>query len=88
MWEAICWCCRNGVGQFHFGRTEPKNEGLLQFKRAWGPVEGKLSYYKYDLRSNSFVAAKSGSKTSYEAFKVLPIPILRLAGHLLYRHVG
>ena len=39
MWEAIRWCCKNGIQSISFGRTEPENEGLLQFKRGWGTVE-------------------------------------------------
>jgi CelD/BcsL family acetyltransferase involved in cellulose biosynthesis len=88
MWEAIRWCCRNGIRALGFGRTEPENEGLLQFKRGWGAVEGRLQYHQLDLRSNRFVGETAGPNTSYAAFKTLPLPMLRLAGHLLYRHVG
>jgi hypothetical protein len=88
MWEAIRWCCRNGINNFSFGRTEPENEGLLQFKRGWGAIESRLQYYKFDLSANCFTAEKAVLKTSYAAFKALPLPMLRLAGHLLYRHVG
>ncbi len=88
MWEAIRWCCRNGATQFHFGRTELKNAGLIQFKRGWGAIENKLSYYKYDLRSGSFVTGESGPKSSYEVFKRIPQPVLRVVGNMLYRHVG
>jgi len=88
MWEAIRWFCRNGFRSLHLGRTEPENEGLMQFKRGWRPADGKVAYHKYDLRARRFVAGKSGPKTSYTMFKLLPVPVLRIAGHLLYRHVG
>jgi lipid II:glycine glycyltransferase (peptidoglycan interpeptide bridge formation enzyme) len=88
MWEAIRWCCRNGVRTFSFGRTEPDNEGLLRFKRGWSATEQRLSYYTYDFKRNGFAAPKAGTNTSYEVFKMLPLPMLRLAGNLLYRHVG
>jgi hypothetical protein len=88
MWEAIRWFCRNGFRSLHFGRTEPANEGLLQFKRGWRPADGKLAYYRYDLKAKRFPAGKSKLKTSYEVFKMLPVPMLRIAGNLLYRHVG
>jgi hypothetical protein len=88
MWEAIRWCCRNGIRTFSFGRTEPGNEGLLQFKRGWGAAEQKLSYYRFDLKANAFSAGASGLKTSYAVFKCMPAPLLRLAGALMYRHVG
>ncbi len=88
MWKAIQWFASNGFESFSFGRTEPGNNGLLQFKRGWGAKEKKLNYYKYDLKHDSFVSAKSGTKSSYSLFKMLPIPMLRIAGNFLYRHVG
>jgi hypothetical protein len=88
MWEAIRWCCRNGIRSFSFGRTEPENEGLMRFKSGWGAKRDLLNYHKFDMCFNRFVGDKAGLKTSYAAFKTLPIPMLRLAGHLLYRHVG
>jgi lipid II:glycine glycyltransferase (peptidoglycan interpeptide bridge formation enzyme) len=88
MWAAIKWACRSGMTDFHFGRTEPGNQGLLQFKRGWGASEEELSYYKYDLKKNRFLSNKSGPKSSYRVFKMMPEPLLRLTGNLLYRHVG
>ena len=88
MWQAIKWCCRNGFKRFSFGRTEPENQGLLQFKRGWGTKEDKINYYKYDLKSGCFVTKASGPKTSYHFFRHMPSPLLRLTGNLLYRHVG
>jgi hypothetical protein len=88
MWEAIRWCCRNGIRTFSFGRTEAGNEGLLQFKRGWGAVEQKLNYYRYDLKAGAFTSGAAGPRTSYKLFKLMPAPLLRLAGELMYRHVG
>jgi hypothetical protein len=88
MWKAIEWCAENGFKSFSFGRTEPENEGLLQFKRGWGAKEKNLNYYKYDLIKDSFVSDKSGAKSSYNLFKMLPLPVLKLTGNILYRHVG
>ena len=88
MWEAIRWCAANGFKGFSFGRTEPENKGLLQFKRGWGTREDHLNYYKFDFREKCFLSKKSGLKTSYHFFRHLPLPLLRLTGSLLYRHVG
>lgn len=89
MWEAIRYYTENGCKSFCFGRTEPENTGLLQFKRGWGAEEYMINYYKYDLRRNSPV--KDISKLhgfQNRIFSNMPIPILKLAGSLLYRHVG
>jgi lipid II:glycine glycyltransferase (peptidoglycan interpeptide bridge formation enzyme) len=88
MWEAISWCTANGFNSLSFGRTEPENHGLLQFKRGWGTREEKLNYYKYDLKKECFLSKKKGIKTSYNFFRLMPALLLRLAGNLLYRHVG
>ena len=88
MWEAIKWHYLNGFKIFNFGRTELKNKGLLQFKRGWGTKEEILNYYRYDLIKEDFVTKKAGIKSSYNVFKFLPIPFLRMTGNLLYRHIG
>lgn len=88
MWEAIRWCCRHAVRSFSFGRTEPENEGLLQFKRGWGTSESTLTYYRYDLRVNRFVAGTTSAGKLNGLFSRMPVPVLRMAGNLLYRHMG
>jgi hypothetical protein len=89
MWEAIRHYASGGLRRFDFGRTEPGNEGLLQFKRGWGAEERSINYYRYDLRRDRFVAkslAVAGAHTTY--FRHMPMPLLKLAGTLLYRHMG
>ena len=88
MWQAIKWYCRNGYNAFNFGRTEPENQGLLQFKRGWGANEQIINYYKYDIKKNCFQTKGPKIKSSYNLFKFMPTPILRITGNLLYRHVG
>jgi len=88
IWEAIKWHCLSGFKIFNFGRTELNNKGLLQFKRGWGTKEEILNYYKYDLKKDCFLNRAAGIKSSYNFFRFLPIPFLRLTGNLLYRHVG
>lgn len=88
MWEAIKWYARNGFISFSFGRTEPENKGLIQFKRGWGTGEETIYYYKYDLKTDAFVKDSSRIKSSYMVFNRLPLPLLKLTGRILYRHVG
>ena len=88
MWKAIKLYAKNGFKSFSFGRTEHENQGLLQFKRGWGVKEEVLSYYKYDLKKNCFVTYKTGPKSSYSFFKIMPNALLKMTGNLLYRHVG
>jgi lipid II:glycine glycyltransferase (peptidoglycan interpeptide bridge formation enzyme) len=89
MWEAIRRSIANGYRNLCLGRTEPENKGLLQFKRGWGTVEETLPYYKYDFRRNTFVQDSAKiSRFHTRAFGAMPIPILKVAGNLLYKHVG
>ena len=89
MWEAIKWYCRNGYTHFCFGRTEPENDGLRQFKNGWGTQEHEIRYYKYDLLRNEFIGESSRTAHQYKkVFTRMPIPALKVAGQLLYRHMG
>jgi predicted N-acyltransferase len=89
MWEAIKWCSQNGIRSVSLGRTEPENDGLLQFKRGWGAQELSIPYYKYDMRSGRFVNESVGFLDGHKTIiHRLPIPLLRVAGSVLYRHIG
>ena len=89
MWEAIRHSVRSGHRSFSFGRTEPGNKGLVQFKRGWGAEESAINYFKYDLREKAFIKDKLQLTGFHnKVFAHTPIPLLRLAGSLLYRHVG
>ncbi len=89
MLEAIRWYSQNGYKSLCFGRTEPENQGLLQFKSGWGTTEQQINYYKYDLKKNSFVPSSSKASGFHnKVFRKMPIPVLNSIGNILYRHVG
>lgn len=43
-WEAIRWAVAVGCQTFDFGRTDPEDTGLREFKSRWGTVETELTY--------------------------------------------
>jgi len=90
MWEAIKWYAQNGYKSFCFGRTEPENQGLIQFKSGWGPIEQQINYYRYDLKRCSFVSGSSkvAGFHNNKMFRNMPIPILKSIGSILYKHAG
>jgi hypothetical protein len=89
MWEAIKWGCDHRYKTFCFGRTEPENEGLRQFKTGWGAREHIIKYYRYDLKKEAFIKASTIIHPLYKkAFKKLPIPVLDFMGTVLYSHMG
>lgn len=89
-WNAIEWGCNNGYKYFDFGRTEPNNEDLLKFKTKWGSDNFKIPYYYYpvvpNLMSKNRNSTKAGLITGM--WKKLPVPILKILGPKLIRHLG
>jgi hypothetical protein len=59
MWEAIKWYSQNGYRSLCFGRTEPENQGLTQFKSGWGTTEQHINYYRYDFKKETFISETS-----------------------------
>jgi hypothetical protein len=89
MWEAIKWACDKGYKTLSFGRTEPENEGLRQFKAGWGAREYVIKYYRYDLRKDAFIKAPGIINPLYKMiFSKLPVQSLNMLGSILYRHMG
>ena len=89
MWEGIRYYARRGYKQFCFGRTEPENHGLRQFKTGWGTNEQSINYYKYDLTTQAFVSnSKSISESFSNSFHKMPIPLLKFIGSIAYKHIG
>ena len=86
--KAIEFYANNGFRFFDFGRTDPENEGLLQFKKGWGTKKITIKYYRYDLKKNEYLQENSRVNMFSKLFKKTPIPLLNLTGYLLYKHAG
>ena len=88
-WEAIRWFIKNGYNEINLGKTLPEHTGLRQFKNGWGALEKPIHYYKFHFKKKRFVRNKEREIGFYnKIFHNLPIPILRLIGNKLYRHIG
>jgi hypothetical protein len=89
MWTAIRWLAAHGFRTLHFGRTSLNNEGLRQFKRIWGTTERRVEYVKFDFGTGHFVADHDRAHGWHTHFlRWLPVPVLRLVGAVLYRHLA
>ncbi len=88
MWEAIKWYRDRSFKTMNFGRTNPEDKGLLQFKSGWGTNEQVCFYYKYDLRRSAFVRERNNWRLASRFADKLPSPIFNWVGSLLYRHIG
>jgi hypothetical protein len=92
MFSAIRYYAEQGCTSFCFGRTEPDNEGLLQFKNGWNADVVDLFYYKFSFKKNAFEAEQTGAtslKFDYTSvLKKMPVGCLKILGNVLYRHIG
>jgi hypothetical protein len=89
MWEAIKRFTGEGCRQLCLGRTDPENEGLRQFKSGWGAKEHIINYYRYNMASNDYIPARQRvSSAANRFFSSMPLPVSRVIGAMLYRHVG
>ena len=88
MWEGIKQLVGKGLQRLHFGRTSTDNEGLRSFKLSWGSEEEIIKYFRFSLRSNSWVdGSHNASGFHNHLFRRLPLRINRLAGALIYPHL-
>lgn len=89
LWESIKYYSKNGCTSFCMGRTDRDNDGLMKFKNGWGTTERSINYYKYDIGIGEFVSEDTQSMSKYSRYvEMLPNPILKAMGHVIYRHMG
>jgi len=88
-WHIIQWLYYHDYTELCFGRSAPNNTGLVQFKDGWGTNKSRISYYKYDLKTASFVEnVNHWSEAHAKIWRTMPITLLKLAGSVLYKHIG
>jgi hypothetical protein len=89
MWAAIKHCAELGLARLNLGRTSLSNEGLRRFKLGLGAAEEEIRYMKFDFSSEQFVRDVDGVEGWHNrVFARLPLPMLRLAGAVLYPHLS
>lgn len=89
MWEAIKWYCQKGFNAFSFGRTDIYNKGLRNFKCGWGSKEKLINYFRYNFSKNAFIQSKQDLGMAQQTiFQHSPLPLLKLFGSLLYKHIA
>jgi lipid II:glycine glycyltransferase (peptidoglycan interpeptide bridge formation enzyme) len=91
MWEGIKKCREMGCRTLNLGRTEPQHKGLLQYKRGFGCKEITVNYYRFNIRQHRFTEGPRPKKNQGLPTRImskLPIPLLKLAGKILYKYVG
>jgi hypothetical protein len=88
LWKSICRAKERGATTLDWGRCEPENLGLAQFKERFGAVRSDLMY----LRSPAAPVDRHGpswvSRTARSIVPRMPGTVLAAAGRVAYRHVG
>jgi len=89
MWAAMNHCAERGLATLNLGRTSLSNAGLRHFKLGLGADEEEICYAKYDFAAKQFVRDVDRVEGWFNrVFACLPLPLLRLAGAILYPHLS
>ena len=87
LWNTIQEAKDKGCEQLELGRSTSDNPGLISFKEHWGAVGMPLNYWTYPPRHGA--ALTTWEKALLDRLiPFTPSPVLKLAGSLLYRHIG
>jgi lipid II:glycine glycyltransferase (peptidoglycan interpeptide bridge formation enzyme) len=87
-WKAIQDAKRAEHRQFDFGRSEPGNAGLINFKENWGAASVPLHYYRLPAHQPAHLTSGWRGRVAKSVFSLMPNSVLSATGKLLYRHIG
>ncbi len=85
-WRTIEEAKAEGMMQFELGRSDPSNQGLIDFKDHWGTERSSMSYWRYSLRSD--LGNRARKSLPQNLIEIAPDWALRILGNLLYPHIG
>ncbi len=88
LWKAIEAGKHEGLEEFDLGRSDRDNAGLVAFKDHWGAMRSLLTYVRYPAPTAPTLTDSYGKQLARHVIPRIPDGILKLAGALLYRHVG
>ena len=87
-WQIIQEAKCGNIEEIDLGRSELDNEGLTLFKDHLGARRTMLSYWCSSEAVEKRARIDRVSRVAKNVFSQLPDTFLRLAGEVLYRHVG
>jgi len=88
-WTMLEYACQEGFTQFDFGRSSPK-EGTYKFKKQWGaqPHAFHWQYFWLNGSAEEQSVDKSHFTKMIEYWKKLPVPVTRVFGPMIRKHIG
>ena len=88
IWKAIEAAKQMGLENLDFGRSDPANEGLTQFKDHFGASRSILAYARMCAPPAPKTAGVPSLQFAKRIFAYMPSVLLEASGRLVYRHMG
>ena len=92
LWRAISFAHDQKFKYFDFGRTHADNKGLLTFKHRWATEVHDIWSFSYGEKGNSKLLVNRNSNQLHSLiqsiFKRTPAFFLKIAGEMIYKHIG
>jgi CelD/BcsL family acetyltransferase involved in cellulose biosynthesis len=88
LWETIREARAMGLHKFDLGRSDWNNPGLITFKDRLGGKQSVLTYWQYPKAAAQPGLLEMFRRPAGWAMGHAPLPVLTMAGRLLYRHIG
>jgi FemAB-related protein (PEP-CTERM system-associated) len=89
-WTMLEHACRQGYRTFDFGRSTV-DEGTYRFKEQWGARPAPLYWYRFarnDVSSSEMTSGGRWMSRAMECWKRLPVPVTRVLGPKIRRHIS
>lgn len=90
-WQAISDAKQHGIEEFDLGRSGVDSPGLNAFKEHLGAMPSRVVYLRYNGKSDpslQLTEARASVQITKFIFSRLPLAFGRMAGALLYKHIG
>jgi len=88
IWEVIKIAHRDGAKFFDFGRSSLANQSLIDFKERWRAKGRGLTYHYFPKAKRLDSESGLGREILSAINRILPAPLLKLEGRLLYPHLS
>lgn len=89
LWRVIQQAQKNGVQVFDLGRSDYYDQGLIVFKDRWASTRGLLTYWRFPAPAEGLSMEEGRMlKLAKHFFGLMPKPMQKAAGEILYRHIG
>ena len=88
LWNAVADAKSQGALSFDLGRTETDNPGLLAFKNHWVSNPIHMDYWRYPSGMSRLAPGSFPPRLAKRVFSLMPGPLLKVAGRMLYPHIG